>query len=406
MTTIRLFFHRPLSRLTAPGEAIRGFTPNWFTACMGTGILSLTLPKLPLPGTAAAGEGLWLLNMVLFVLFTVFLGARLVLHPADSRATLHHPVQSMFLGAVPMGLATIINGFIAFGVPHWGQDAALLARDLWVFDALLSAAIGLLVPYLMFTRQDHALERMTAVWLLPVVASEVAAASAGLIAPSLNTASATALLYSGYVLFALSVPLALMIITVLVLRLAQHKLPAAELGASMFLPLGPLASGALALVQLGEAVPRVFQAQGLGELTTAVVGIGLIGGVMLWGFGAWWLALATLTTLRYLKRGLPFNLGWWGFIFPLGVFTAASFGVGTLTQLAFFIHVGHLLVVTVALLWIMVTARTAHGAWHGSLFQTSLRSNETELPHSFSPAVSLPASGEGTIDGAAPLEGV
>src|SRR6476646_3626759 len=142
MTTTHPSAHHPLNRLAAPTEAIRGFTPNWFTACMGTGILSLTLPKLPLPGTAAIGEVLWILNMALFALFTLLSLARIVMYPADSRATLHHPVQSMFLGAVPMGLATIVNGLITFGVPHWGLDAARLARDLWAFDALLSAAVG------------------------------------------------------------------------------------------------------------------------------------------------------------------------------------------------------------------------------------------------------------------------
>ncbi|GGR15795.1 TDT family transporter [Deinococcus ruber] len=380
MTTSHPSAHRPPNRLAAPAEVIRGFTPNWFTACMGTGIVSLMLPKLPLPGTAAIGEGLWVLNMVLFALFSLMSVARVVLYPADSRATLHHPVQSMFLGAIPMGLATIVNGFITFGVPHWGEGAAILARDLWAFDAVLSAAVGLFVPYLMFTRQDHALDKMTAVWLLPVVASEVAAASAGLIAPHLDVANAETLLYSGYVLFALSVPLALMIITVLVLRLAQHKLPGAELGVTMFLPLGPLGTGALALLQLGEAAPRVLQAQGLSELAPVAVGLGLVGGVMLWGFGAWWLALATLTTLRFLKQGLPFNLGWWGFTFPLGVYTAATFGLATLTHMAFFTGLGHGLVVALAVLWLLVTTRTIHGAWHGHLFQTSAPSKETGLP--------------------------
>ncbi len=221
----------------------------------------------------------------------------------------------------------------------------------------------------MFTRQDHALSNMTALWLLPVVASEVAAASAGLIAPRLDIAAAQTLVYPGYVLFALSLPLALMIITVLVLRLARSKLPPAELGVSMFLPLGPLATGALALLQLGEAAPRVLEAQGLGELAPVAVGLGLLGAVMLWGFGAWWLALATLTTLRFLRRGLPFYLGWWGFTFPLGVFTAATFGLGTLPHMVFFTNLKHLLIVSLAILWIMVTARTAHGVWHGHLFR-------------------------------------
>jgi len=370
----------PFTRLAAPSEAIRGFTPNWFTVNMGTGIVSLMLPKLPFAGSAAIGEGLWWLNMGLLLLFTLLAFARMIQYPTECRATLRHPVQSMFLGAVPMGLATVINGFITFGVPQWGEGAALLARDLWIFDALLAAGVGLLVPYLMFTHQDHALERMTAVWLLPVVASEVAAASAGLIAPHLSVAAATLLIYGGYVLFALSVPLALMIITLLVLRLAQHKLPGAELGVSMFLPLGPLGTGALALLQLGAAAPRVLAAQHLGELAPVVTGTGLLGALVLWGFGAWWLALATLTTLRFLKTGLPFNLGWWGLTFPLGVYTASTFGLAALTHLAFFNTLGQVMVALLAALWLLVAGRTLHGAWHGHLFQSQPISSETGQP--------------------------
>ena len=51
---------------------------------------------------------------------------------------------------------------------------------------------------------------------------------------------------------------------------------------------------------------------------TSAFGLGVIGEFILWGYGAWWLALAMLKTLRYLREGLPFNLGWWGFTFPLG----------------------------------------------------------------------------------------
>lgn len=374
MTTLQLH-----TRQRLPAETVRHFTPNWFTVCMGTGIVSLTLPRLPLPGAAAAGEGLWILNMALFTLFTLLSVARVVRFPRETRATLMHPVQSMFLGAVPMGLATVVNGFITYGVPLWGEDAALLARDLWVFDALLSAAIGLVLPYLMFTRQDQRLDRMTAVWLLPVVASEVAAASAGLIAPHLNTAEAGALVVSGVVLFALSVPLALMIMTLLVLRLTQHQLPEADLGVSMFLPLGPLGTGALALLQLGEAAPRVLAAQGLGDLAPALVGLGLVGALVLWGFGVWWLALATLTTCRFLRLGLPFNLGWWGLTFPLGVFTAATFGLAALTRAAFFGHLGLLLLLALLALWGVVTARTIGAARSGLLFRPV---SSTEQPGS------------------------
>ncbi|GHF47479.1 C4-dicarboxylate transporter/malic acid transport protein [Deinococcus metalli] len=359
---------------------VRGFTPNWFAATMGTGILALLLPHVPVPGAALLGEGLWWMNMAVFAVFTGLSVARLALYPHESRATLVHPVQSMFLGALPMGLATLINGLIVYGVPRWGAGAAWLARDLWAFDALLSVLVGLLVPYVMFTRQDHALERMTGVWLLPVVASEVAAASAGLIAPHLSEHAAAPLVYAGYVLFALSVPLALMLIAVLILRLAQHGLPTPDLAVSMFLPLGPLATGALALLQLGDAAPRVLAAQGLGALAPTLTGMGLVGGLVLWGFGGWWLALATMTTLHVLRRGLPFNLGWWGLTFPLGVYAAATFSLGALTHLNVFSTLGHVLVTALTALWTLVTVRTVRGACSGHLFAAALLPREQGLP--------------------------
>ncbi|MBB6096751.1 C4-dicarboxylate transporter/malic acid transport protein [Deinobacterium chartae] len=357
----------PSPPLSSLGEIVRGFAPNWFAATMGTGICALMLPRLPFPQAALLGEGLWWLNIVLFALFALLSLARALLYPADARATLRHPVQSMFLGAVPMGLATVINGLIVFGEPRWGAAAVLLARDLWLLDALLAAAVGLLLPYWMFTRQDHALERMSAVWLLPVVASEVAAASAGLIAPHLSVQAALLLVVAGYVLFALSVPLALLIIGILFLRLAQHRFPPAELGISMFLPVGPLATGALSLLQLADAAPAALAAQGLTPLGPAFAGLGLLGGLILWGFGGWWLALAALSTLRFLRRGLPFNLGWWGLTFPLGVFTAATFALGQASRLEFFAWAGNVLTVTLLALWTVVATLTVRGVGQGQL---------------------------------------
>lgn len=74
---------KPLAALSSPREVIRQFTPNWFAATMGTGILSLLLGQLPLgmPVLAALGEALWLLNIQLFVLFSLLYAARWVLGP-------------------------------------------------------------------------------------------------------------------------------------------------------------------------------------------------------------------------------------------------------------------------------------------------------------------------------------
>lgn len=78
--------------------------------------------------------------------------------------------------------------------------------------------------------------------------------------------------------------------------------------------------------------------------------------------------LATLITVRYFREGIPFNLGWWGFTFPLGVYTVATLKLSTLVDLAFFKGFGALLVVMLAAMWLLVAVKTVRGAWSGKLF--------------------------------------
>lgn len=351
-------------------EIIRNFTPNWFTVTMGTGALALTLNQFPLavPGLRQLATSLWLINTALFVAFALLYATRWVLFFDEARRIFRHPVMSMFFGAVPMGLATIINGFISFGTHLIGDKAILVAHTLWWLDAALSLASGLVIPYFMFTRQDHGIEKMTAIWLMPIVAAEVAAASGALLAPHLAAPHAFTVLVLGYVLWAYSVPLAMSILVILVLRLAVHKLPARDVGASAWLALGPIGTGALGLVLLGDNAPAIFAANGLAGIGDAAFGLGVIGALMLWGYGVWWLALATLKTIRYVREGLPFNLGWWGFTFPLAVYTLATLALARVTHLAAFAVLGGMLAVAVAILWTIVAAGTARGAWHGTLF--------------------------------------
>ena len=221
----------------------------------------------------------------------------------------------------------------------------------------------------MFTRHEHSLDGMTAVWLLPVVAAEVAGASGGLLAPHLADAHHQfVVLATSYVLWAYSVPVAFGILAILILRMALHKLPHESMAASSWLALGPIGTGALGMLVLGSDAPAILAANGLGQIGAVAQGIGTIAGLLLWGFGLWWLALATLITIRYWRAGIPFNLGWWGYTFPLGVYTVATFKLGTTLQLGFFGIVGTVLTIALAAMWLLVGAKTVAGGWRGNLF--------------------------------------
>ncbi|MGI3745780.1 MAG: TDT family transporter [Janthinobacterium lividum] len=371
MTRAMFIPQRPFSQLSHPREVIRQFTPNWFGATMGTGILSSVLVQLPVAvsGLFQLAEALWMLNIVLFLTFSALYIARWVMFFDEARRVFGHSTVSMFFGTIPMGLATLINGLLTFGLPRWGGAVLPVAELLWWLDVAMSLACGVLIPFLMFTRQEHRIDQMTAVWLLPLVACEVAAVSGGLLAPHLaDSHSQFGVLITSYVLWAMSVPVAFSILTILLLRMALHKLPHESMAASSWLALGPISTGAFGLIVLGADSPLIFNANGLPGVGEIASGLGLIGGVILWGVGVWWCLMALLITARYLRNGIPFNLGWWGFTFPLGVFALTTLKLGALLHLGFFAVLGSVLVAALSVLWLVIMKRTLNGAYKGELF--------------------------------------
>lgn len=357
-------------RINDRRDIIRQFTPNWFAATMGTGILAIALAQFPdLPFLFQAGQTLWLLNMLLFAVFTGLYAARWILYYREARRIFSHPVVSMSLGSIPMGLATIINGFLIFGVPHIGAAAVAIAKGLWLVDVGLALACGLAVPFMMFTRQTHSLDQMTAMWLLPIVASEVAAVSGTLLLPHLPGADAQlAVLLTSLVLWACSVPLAMSVLAVLFLRMAIHKLPPVSMVASSWLALGPIGTGALGLLLISQNAPAVLEANGLGPVAQAMGGASLLAAILLWGYGIWWLATAVLITLHVARQGLPFNMGWWGFTFPLGVYAVATLHLSVVLPIPALTLAGAALVAMLVCAWLIVSVRTLRGAWDRSLF--------------------------------------
>ncbi|BCO08033.1 C4-dicarboxylate ABC transporter [Desulfolithobacter dissulfuricans] len=367
---------KPFSRLNHPLDVVRHFTPNWFAVTMGTGILALCLNKFPYHSTFlhSFAMGLWLLNIGLFALFSALFIGRILIFPSITLKLLKHPVQSMFLGCIPMGLVTIINGLLVFGTQLWGDAIIPIASCLWWVDSIMSVTCSLLVPYFMFTRQEHSMPSMTTVWLLPIVASEVAAASGGFLVPYLTGQSAVVVWIVSYVLWAISVPLAFGILIIFFQRLVLHKLPCENMAASIWLCLGPIGTAALGLLLLGSASQKLVQ-QGVFATSDLVImgqvaeGFGLIVATMFWGFGLWWLAMAMLVTVHYLCKGMPFNMGWWAFTFPLGVYTAATLTLAQQTNIVFFYAFGATFVILLFVFWAIVAARTLHGGYHGHLIQ-------------------------------------
>ena len=217
----------------------------------------------------------------------------------------------------------------------------------------------------------NSLDGITAAQLLPVVSPIVAAGAGARIASILtNPQHALGTVICCYVLWGMAVPLAMMVMVMYYQRLCVRKIPSNAVIVSCFLPLGPLGFGGYTIMELGKVALNLFPRTGTlsaanfaGQIAYC---IGFLVALIMWGFGLVWLSLALFSI--HNARPFPFNMGWWAFTFPLGVFSASTLQLGQEMPSRFLDVLGTIFSVSVILLWIVVAAGTAKGVWSGKLF--------------------------------------
>ncbi|KAJ1532839.1 Plasma membrane sulfite pump involved in sulfite metabolism, partial [Cladochytrium tenue] len=259
---------------------------------MGTGVTATLLNRLPFqfPGLSVLADVVFGLNVVVFVVLLAATIARYILFPRLIKPTLLHPTQSLFIGTLPMGLATVADMLVYrfTSLPGGGGvRAARAAWWLWVVSAIAAAACAALVPAAQELLQQsrrprrHEARGVTAAHLLPAIGPIVLAATGGVVASGLlsaaaaaesgeTTAAADALplaratVAASYALWGLGVPASLVVLAAYYRggigqehrqpRHGRQRPPTsiAEAAVAM-LAVGPCGRGAFGLLELAQA---------------------------------------------------------------------------------------------------------------------------------------------------------
>lgn len=218
-----------------------------------------------------------------------------------------------------------------FSCAQWGPWLVYLAWAFWWIDVLVSFATAVSMPFIVMSRHRPNLNSTTAALLLPIVPVVVAAATGGIVAEALPSIShAYATLIVSYVLWGIGQTLSACVMALYFHRLTVHSLPGREVIVSVFLPVGPLGQGGFGIQQLGKVALKVvphtemFHVAGVDPTRGAefLYFLGIFLGMVMWGFALAWVCFA-LFILR-TTRSFPFNMGWWGFTFPLGVWATCT----------------------------------------------------------------------------------
>lgn len=368
-------------------RVVRNFSPAWFVTTMGTGIVAVILRSVP-------WQGSWLhwlsiivfaFNTVLFFLAVAISVLRYSIWPEIWKVMIEDPNNSLFLGTVPMGFATLINMWVQVCVSAWGVWAAYFAFAIWVLDCIVAVVVTVsLGVLLMSSSYQRSLDSITAAQLLPIAATIVAAGVGSEIASVMPEPQlALGVILTSYALWGMATPMAFVVLTIYFHRLALYKMPSREVIVSVFLPLGPLGFGGFGILNLGKQAAKIFP---LTETLDPMAGqiayvLGFFVAFIMWGWGLLWLSFAVAALWKTAKeQGVPFNMGWWGFTFPLGVYACSTILIGQELPSLFFRVLGTIFGVAVILLWAVIAVGTARGAYSGEMFKAPCLDNLKDEP--------------------------
>lgn len=350
---------------------LRGLHPGWFAAVMGTAILAVATYDNPgnfsalLSIAHAAGVVIAAIAYALAAVLIVAYLARWLQHTDAAVADLQHPVMGAVYGTVPGGLLVlaVMTSVIGPSVLP-GLIVTAIVAVLAVVGGLLAVAVSVTFAYVLFTGQAQ-VAMVNGGWFIPPVVTIIIPMALVPLMTHVDAGTSRLFLMLGYALYGTGFMLFLLVMSMLHDRLVLHPLPGAPMAPSLWIGLGPVGVGALALLSLAHAGAAVF-----GSSASAVTIVSRLAATALWGFGVWWLAAAIALLVRYLRAGtLPYSLGWWAFTFPLGAFTVATLTLGRAWDTSVIEWFGVLLYVGLVTFWVLVSAGTVRGLRSGLVWQ-------------------------------------
>ncbi len=347
---------------------IKHFAPGWFAVIMGTGGLANILfvwgrnvPLLAYGGIALAS----LADILYFIVLIPWL-LRWFKHYEYVRRDLQHPIATNFF--VTMPVATVIFGTNIHLI--WSQYLSQEIVFMLTFIIWIVAIIGVTLFTFITTFRLMSLEvspkpeTMNFSWIMsPIANMAVLLIGNPVLALALQYRpdwgmsifiANTALLGIGFFLF-------IFISAIIFVRLAHHALPPAETTPSFGIFLSAVGLAVSAIIDLS------MNARTMGLISESNTSI--VYALAIWGFGIWIVGIIVIISFHQLRRGgIPFNLGWWAFVFPLAAYTICSQKIASYFPSPLTFGCAVSLTALLSILWLYISINTVIGVVSGTFF--------------------------------------
>lgn len=293
-------------------SAIANLFPGYFALVMATGIVSIGAYFL---GMEPVGYILLAINGVAYVVLLILTGARLLLYRTRIIDDLTHHQRSVLFLTLVAGTCVLGNQF-AIMTPFLGIAAAL-----WIFGLVLW--LVLIYTFFIVVTVRHPKpafeEVINGSWLLVVVSTQSICVLGVLVDDALGGTKIPLLI--ALALYLIGVLLYIPFITLILYRWMFFGLKADNLTPPYWINMGALAISTLAGSRLLLAAPQWTWLQGMVPFLQGFT-------FLYWAMATWWIPLLVAVGIwRHVTEHvlLRYDPQYWSMVFPLGMYTVATF---------------------------------------------------------------------------------
>ncbi|QKX61146.1 uncharacterized protein TRUGW13939_08293 [Talaromyces rugulosus] len=345
------------------------FTWANFTCTQSTGGVAILLSEThhQFRGLQTAGVVVFILNLVLFVLFTTAMICRFVQRPSSFRKSITKPPEAYFTGSLWLSMATIIICMQRFGVPHTGPWIIVTIRVLFWTYAAITLTYNIFIFVVMFALSPLKPGTMSPPMFLMIYNAMLTGTVASAIAAGQPLSQRMAIIVAGVGFQGLGWILCLLFLPLFVGNMLINGLGPANQRPGLFISVGSSGYTIVALIGCARAIPDgygYFAKHPTASETLNVVALWI--GIFLWLFAFWLFAIALVAHLPILiskycnnnknnmsQQQMNFTLPWWAIIFPNVGFTIGTIYIGEELDSNAIAWVGTVMTVLVFAAWLM-----------------------------------------------------
>lgn len=301
-------------------ESKQSFYPGYFAVVMATGIISSALTGA---GDRTASILFLFISVILFILLVSIYFIRTIRKPKNMWADFIDPTKMFGFLTFVAGTNVLSTGFAL--QLHW----YLLSVVMGVIAAVIWVCLMYFMIYRLVFYNERSLPTIVnGSWLLVIVSTESVSAWASAII-TYTPLDAFWLLFLAYACWAVGIFIYVIFIGLIFMRLFFYRTSSTDVDAPYWINMGAMAiatlSGSRLVLHPNHQEFLLFVKPMIEGLT-----------VTLWAWGTWWIPFLILVGIKKYIRDrevVKYHPSLWGMVFPIGMYTAATDTLSTITGL-------------------------------------------------------------------------